>query len=479
MVSNINNDVKLQNIRCTQTGVTPVNFRANSTNTLERTPEKDSVETKKEEKKKKLPLAAKIGIGVVGGFAALVATLTLISKHQTKALTKLYKEKMVFKELPEKLEFKEAKTLDEAIKFAKETLGIEKIDKNITLDAMNFANRGIVDVSNANKGHLFVPKTLKFADKGEKFIAAVEQDIKSNDFGSLIINKDFFSHEALNNKINKTFLLKDGNKVFSGTNPNIYWNDIKACYVPTHGYIKDLQKFYKSPDSLTINQKRNLYWGYQNALNHSKINCNYTPEKFYKLAIEQNGKQKYTLQEFKAFSLEKQKEILKQTLDKQPIIINLEQNSGIKTIYHEMGHLQDFAKNLKELDVKFWDFDFIKTWKKAWQEAKNKVEKGIKPEKKDYKIDFVENRWGGSTYDGYKELLKNNPKKFQEKYPDLYKHLTDKEIQNITGQVSWYSQTSIGEFVAEVYAGLIEGRKFTDDVINLYKKYNGPLLPGI
>ena len=146
-------------------------------------------------------------------------------------------------------------------------------------------------------------------------------------------------------------------------------------------------------------------------------------------------------------------------------------------MYHEMGHLQDFAKNYKELDLKKWDFNFIKICKNAWKETKLERKTGIKKENKAY--EYVDNRWYGTTYDGYKELLQKDPKKFQEKYPDLYKHLTDKEIQNITGQVSWYSQTSIGEFVAEVYAGLIKGEKYSEEVINLYKKYNGPLLPGM
>lgn len=479
MVSNIGNEVKLRNINLTQAGVSPANlsFRANTTNTLERIPEKDTVETKKEEKKG-LSKLAKWGIGITGTLGTLIVTLSLISKHQTKALTKLYKEKMILKELPKELEFKEAKTLDEAIKFAKETLGIEKIDKNISLEALNFTNKGIVDVSNANKGRLFVPKSIKYAGEGEKFIAAVEQDIKSENFGSLIINKDFFTNESLDKKITESFVYKNGRKLFAEGSSNIYWNDIKACYTPSNGFMKNLQKFYNSPESLTINQKRELYWGYKNAIRFNKINCEYTPSNFYKIAIEQNGKQKYTLQEFKAFELEKQREILKETLNKNPIQITLVQDSGLSTIYHEMGHLQDFAKNLKELDVKFWEFDFIKICKDAWKEAKVEVKKGIKSNN-NQRIKFVENRWGGSTYNGYKELLQKDSKKFQEKYPDLYKHLTDKEIQNITGQVSWYSQTSIGEFVAEVYAGLIQGKKYSDEVINLYKKYNGPLLPGM
>ena len=48
--------------------------------------------------------------------------------------------------------------------------------------------------------------------------------------------------------------------------------------------------------------------------------------------------------------------------------------------------------------------------------------------------------------------------------------------QKAIGKVSNYAKTGIGEFVAETYAGLVEGKKFSDDVIALYKKYGGPAL---
>ena len=54
--------------------------------------------------------------------------------------------------------------------------------------------------------------------------------------------------------------------------------------------------------------------------------------------------------------------------------------------------------------------------------------------------------------------------------------INDKSIQEITGKVSPYSQTSSDEFIAEVYAGLVSGKKFSDDVMALYKKYGGPAL---
>ena len=43
------------------------------------------------------------------------------------------------------------------------------------------------------------------------------------------------------------------------------------------------------------------------------------------------------------------------------------------------------------------------------------------------------------------------------------------------GKVSAYAQTSIGEFIAETYAKMVSGDTIPDDVLKLYKKYNGPL----
>ena len=58
----------------------------------------------------------------------------------------------------------------------------------------------------------------------------------------------------------------------------------------------------------------------------------------------------------------------------------------------------------------------------------------------------------------------------------MYNHVSDEKIQQIAGKVSWYAQSGIGEFVAEVYAKLIKGEEIADDVLALYKKYNGPMI---
>ena len=149
--------------------------------------------------------------------------------------------------------------------------------------------------------------------------------------------------------------------------------------------------------------------------------------------------------------------------------------SPTETIYHEMGHLQDFAKNLKELDLKHWNFSLSEIWKEA---DKNVKEGHPFKRNNSTEIEHVDNRWGGLTYSGYKELFEKDPAKFKKRYPDLYEFLTNQEYQQSAGKVSDYAQTSIGEFIADTYAKMVRGDKIPDDVMKLYEKYNGPKLGG-
>ena len=79
---------------------------------------------KGKQEKKKLSTGQKVGIGVgtIGGIA--LAAIAFAS-HKHSAISKLYKEKLVLSNLAENIQFKEAKTAEEGIKFAKEVLGID------------------------------------------------------------------------------------------------------------------------------------------------------------------------------------------------------------------------------------------------------------------------------------------------------------------------------------------------------------------
>lgn len=55
--------------------------------------------------------------------------------------------------------------------------------------------------------------------------------------------------------------------------------------------------------------------------------------------------------------------------------------------------------------------------------------------------------------------------------------LTAAEKLLVRKQVSEYGMKNNLEFVAETYSGLANGRKFSAEVMNLYKKYSGPVIP--
>ena len=92
MIGSLNSNYNLRSYNYAKTGISPVSFRA-----TENTSPSDTFETNNPKKKKKRSLLARIGIGVAIGTTALFGTMTLISRGQTKFLTKLYKEKIPYK----------------------------------------------------------------------------------------------------------------------------------------------------------------------------------------------------------------------------------------------------------------------------------------------------------------------------------------------------------------------------------------------
>lgn len=426
----------------------------------------------------KMSTGAKVGITALGILGSFVTAGILISKHQTNKLTRLYNEKMVLQTLPHHIDFKEAKTVEDGIKFAKEVLKIGEVDSNFTLDAINYANRSITKVSNANKGKLFIPKKMHYVNDNSDMIAGVVKDIESKHFGELYINSRYFNNnfidkslqEWLGDVTSKT-ASKSTQTVAKEANNKLHYEAIIDEH--TRELIK---KFRNNSNSLTITEKRDLLCTMQEAYSIGDGQLYRAPFSTlmgWKNHLEEAGI-KVDIDAFKKLNTEKQADKLKE------LLIQLQNKKGrlgfnapfIRTdyqIYHEMGHLQDFAKNLKELDLNHWKLPSFKdAWNDGWNGRKQVSDAGVKQ---------VDNRWGGLTYKGNKELFEKNPTKFKKRYPDLYEFLTNQEYQQAAGKVSEYAQTSIGEFIAETYARMVRGDKIPDDVMKLYKKYNGPTIP--
>ena len=51
----------------------------------------------------------------------------------------------------------------------------------------------------------------------------------------------------------------------------------------------------------------------------------------------------------------------------------------------------------------------------------------------------------------------------------------DKLFYEVMGNVTPYAAITPAEFVAEVYSFLCNGVKFSDYIMDLYKKYGGPI----
>ena len=366
-------------------------------------------------KKEGLSTGAKWGIGL--GLTALTGVgIYLLSRGRANNLSKLFDEKMVLSNLPENLTYKEAKTVDEGIRYAKEVLKIPTVDDKFSLEAINYVNKGLVDVSNANKGKLLMPKSLSYVKMGDNVRASMNHEIQTANFANLSINSQYFDGVFLKTKIQEKLKLGDSSIFKLDKTGNIIGNP----KLKIDSEFTELIKKYLSNEPMSINEMRSLYW----SLN------------------------------------ETQSKILTKGL-KNDILLQVKPPET--TIYHEMGHLQDYYINLKKLMME--------------DNTLSKVKKALTTDE-NIASDTVNNRFlkKGDLKKGDLLRYKDNPQLLKEDFPLLHEHLYNKSIQDIAGQVSWYSQQGVGEFVAEVYSGLISGQKFSDDVMALYKKYGGPVL---
>ena len=398
-------------------------------------PQQDSVSFSSREKivgkeeKKGLSTGAKWGIGL--GLTALASVgIYAISKGKAKIsnpeekfknasleeITKLMQEKLKVNELPEYIEFKEAKTIEDAIKYSKEVLKIPYVDKKFSLDALNYVNEALTNVSNFNKGNAKLPNGLAYVDIIRPGLedGVVSAGIKgvnpyANDFGYLFLNKKEFSHELLDEELKHFFYnAEDGSRAFikrgaTRLSPECY--QLNAVMAPANGteflntfattpeLTKLVDKYYNNPKELSFKDKVRL----------TSIYTGRCKDLYYRVFPNK-------------------------------LIARCEcrDRDAFTTIYHELGHLQDMKKFAAENPI-YQDSVRFRTIN-------------------DTNVDI----------------------KIEQATKDFF---TNAE-QEIAGEVSNYAKTSIGEFVAETYAEMIAGVHLSDDVIALYKKYNGPLPNG-
>lgn len=79
--------------------------------------------------------------------------------------------------------------------------------------------------------------------------------------------------------------------------------------------------------------------------------------------------------------------------------------------------------------------------------------------------------WSFVNKKQFEDIKKQYP---NSKIPSCLTNFFGEKEQKIAGDISFYAQSAIDEFVAEVYKYAISGKKLSPDVIRMYKKYKGP-----
>ena len=145
--------------------------------------------------------------------------------------------------LEENIEFKKAKTIEEAKKFAKEKLGIKKFKIN-DLEYANWINEGLTNISNRFKGEVYFPQKIKFHSYDRKG-ALADYGVA---FDTIRINtKAYNSTESLTffekySLVGSIYKVKQRLKQLENKNPNeintnginmygnIYQNEFETIY---------------------------------------------------------------------------------------------------------------------------------------------------------------------------------------------------------------------------------------------------------
>ena len=328
------------------------------------------------------------------------------------------------KQLAEHIEFTKAETIKDAIAFGKKHLGIEKYSNfsDNDLNVINWINEGLVSACNKMRGKLKMPKLIHIGDE----LSDISNPLAAeNKHGILLLNKKFFNDidAAVNIAINNAsdLLFSKNNKI------PLYLNRQKALKL----YERISQ--FKQGKLSTLGQKVMLL------------------DDMLKLADEVGFMQTHPLEKIKA-------------------IIDMPQWSSIQK------RLRDDIPEVDVLEKLSVDDQYMCLMKIMCQMKKNGVDVGANGvESSPFRCIYHEL---GHLQDIETRVMSKDGFKNPSEYPkELVDWLSNEEYMKTASKVSQYSCSGPAEFIAETYAQLISSHKLPDDVMALYKKMNGPIVP--
>ena len=303
--------------------------------------------------------------------------------------------------LSEHVDFQLAKTKEEAAKFVKDNFGMQyrsKAQNDMSLEMMNFVNKGLTKFNNATKGKYrpanFIEYSAKsFINEDADAMARVLRYDGDKNYYSICFNPKFFENidKLIVDTINGDIAAGGLRKI----NGRYTFDPLNRSFSIAKETEDKIAKYFDG--KCNIEEKVELFHLLEDI---SDANI--------KLFEKYNG------------DLNKLQELVGTN-------ITVEKTSPFHVVYHEIGHVYH---DLKDPNM------FEKMGK-----LKELKQSGI--------TDFsILNEFNG-------------------------------KYQGVASRVSDYATTSPAEFVAEVYAKMIDGKKFDNEIMALYKKYSGPELPNM
>ena len=394
----------------------PVSFRANTTQT-------DTLELSNAQQTKSLSKGAKYGIGAVAllGLGALAYVLTKgkVGSKQVQSLA-------------EHIEFKPATTMDEAVKFAKEHLGITKFDVGNDLEIANWVNNGLTKVSNRYKGKAPIPSIV------ETYPEALYQQAMRE--GKDVAMADINAHTG-KMRVN-THYFNDAKKTIQECMDAM---EIKVGKADANGHVNfqfgllPFMNMKKQTDLMPLLVK--VAEG--NASKMEIVTC--------EMAISD-------MLHFQNILCEKPELLYGHVLKSSKLknILNSKKNIDVLS-------LDKFKTLTKEKQVEYLynlNHEVIKG--KTGDDLLNVFSEIRIADRRPDVHYVIDHEMGHALH-----LQSLGAKEYKAR------HLLSDSEKNIATTVSDYATTNSHEFVAEVHAELIEGHAVSPEVMALYKKYGG------
>lgn len=322
------------------------------------------------------------------------------------------------------VDFTKASTMDEAIEFAQKNFGIKTFDFGDDLEFANWVNEGLTNINNRYKGRAYMPKVIGFGntkkEKSGKTIMGFAKDLDNE----IRFNKSAFDRKALYKDFmsacDKVFHYDKKTGQIMARIPRTMSRSKFLELAPVWDKLKKNPKAFSRFELVSYHMKledaTSIYMDPKSAM-YMLLNNKSAMKKIKKAGL------KLDPDEFLKLSKKKQISFIEEIFRKANLNLTggtTRSNSKFDILYHEMGHLEH-ANSTTLFDNLF---GIISGRKKALEKFTNNLEE-----------------------------------------------------QRIAGKISWYAQTSPKEFVAETFNVLMAGKKPSREVMELYRKYKGPIPP--